>query len=79
MAVFIDGCYWHGCPEHYRRPASNVDYWDDKVVRNRARDAETTTRLEADGWTVLRYWEHESPAEVALKVAQMVAPKAKRS
>lgn len=72
VAVFIDGCYWHGCPVHYRSPASNVDYWSAKIARNRARDIETTEHLRADGWTVLRFWAHEDPAEVAKAVTRAI-------
>lgn len=65
LAVFIDGCFWHGCPDHYQRPASNREYWDLKVVENRSRDAETDLRLGAAGWKVIRRWEHEEPSRVA--------------
>lgn len=68
VAVFIDGCYWHGCPEHYIEPASNVDYWRPKIARNRERDEETTAALTAAGWHVLRFWSHEDPAEVAATI-----------
>ncbi len=70
VAVFIDGCFWHGCPEHHTTAKRNATYWADKVEANRARDAETNDVLRAAGWTVLRYWEHESPDEV---VADIVA------
>lgn len=59
IAVFIDGCFWHGCPVHATRPKRNSDYWVPKLQRNAERDLETTSRLEALGWTVLRFWEHE--------------------
>ena len=59
VAVFIDGCFWHGCPAHYQRPVSNRGYWDEKVLRNRARDVETSSVLADKGWKVLRFWEHE--------------------
>lgn len=59
VAVFIDGCFWHGCPDHYQRPIRNQVYWDAKVVANRARDQATTLLLEELGWVVLRFWEHE--------------------
>lgn len=72
VAVFIDGCYWHGCPEHYIEPASNVDYWRPKIARNRERDAETTAALTAAGWHVLRFWSHEDPGEVAARIAREV-------
>lgn len=72
VALFIDGCFWHGCPEHYRRPGSNVPYWDAKVQRNAARDREVDELLAAAGWTVVRAWEHEDPAEVADRVEAVV-------
>jgi DNA mismatch endonuclease (patch repair protein) len=72
VAVFIDGCYWHGCPEHYIEPASNVEYWRPKIARNRERDAETTAALTSAGWRVLRYWSHEDPARVAQQIAATV-------
>ena len=61
VAVFVDGCYWHGCPEHHTQPATNAEYWADKIAGNVDRDAETTDYLEGAGWTVLRFWEHEDP------------------
>jgi DNA mismatch endonuclease, patch repair protein len=59
VAVFVDGCFWHGCPEHGRREhAVNGWYWPAKIERNRRRDVETTAKLEAAGWSVVRVWEH---------------------
>ncbi|MFF7599903.1 very short patch repair endonuclease [Streptomyces mirabilis] len=72
LAVFIDGCYWHGCPEHYTPPKTNPGYWSDKVTRNVIRDRDTDKRLREAGWTVLRFWEHESPDDCALKIAATV-------
>jgi DNA mismatch endonuclease (patch repair protein) len=72
VAVFVDGCFWHGCPEHYRRPGSNVDYWDAKVLRNMTRDAEVDRVLVDAGWIVVRAWEHENPVEVADRVESLV-------
>jgi DNA mismatch endonuclease (patch repair protein) len=72
VAVFIDGCYWHGCPEHFSMPATNFEYWSGKIGRNRARDLETTALLEARGWLVLRFWEHEPPIAVAERIAELV-------
>ncbi len=72
VAVFIDGCFWHGCPEHFTMPAVNRAFWSDKIDRNRQRDLEATATLEARGWTVLRAWEHEDPASVAGRVAHAV-------
>ncbi len=74
VAVFIDGCFWHGCPEHHRLPATNSSYWGPKIVRNMERDRDTTAALEAAGWTVLRFWEHESPAKAADLVESTVRP-----
>jgi len=66
VAVFIDGCFWHGCPEHGRSTFNhNVDYWPEKIATNKARDAETNDRLSHAGWWVLRFWEHEDPIAVA--------------
>ncbi|MBX0301097.1 very short patch repair endonuclease [Cryobacterium sp. 1639] len=65
IAVFIDGCFWHGCPDHYQRPTLNQGYWDQKVAGNMVRDRDTIERLTTEGWTVLRFWEHEDPVAVA--------------
>lgn len=59
VAVFIDGCFWHKCPAHYREPKSNREYWIPKMERNRERDKEVTARLRGEGWRVVRVWEHE--------------------
>jgi len=62
VLLFVDGCYWHGCPKCYRRPSSHTEYWDAKVRRNRARDRKTAARLKRAGWRVLRIWEHQLSA-----------------
>lgn len=73
VAVYVDGCFWHGCPEHGNRPPkTNQWYWPDKIARNRARDADTDERLREAGWQVVRVWEHDDPAEVARRVATAV-------
>ncbi|MFI0962364.1 very short patch repair endonuclease [Streptomyces sp. NPDC021080] len=72
VAVFIDGCYWHGCPEHYVSPKTNPGYWSDKVARNMARDRDTNERLRAAGWLVLRFWEHEPAEECSEAIRQAV-------
>jgi DNA mismatch endonuclease, patch repair protein len=59
VAVFVDGCFWHACPIHGVAPKSNADFWRAKIGRNKARDAEVNGLLKAEGWTVLRVWEHE--------------------
>ena len=63
LAVFIDGCFWHGCPRHFRAPASNADFWSAKISRNRQRDREVGRALRARGWKVIRVWEHEMRSE----------------
>jgi DNA mismatch endonuclease (patch repair protein) len=73
VAVYVDGCFWHGCPEHGNRPASNQAYWAPKLAGNRARDIDTDRRLRAAGWEVVRVWEHEDPTEAATRVRELVA------
>ncbi|MFJ1585954.1 very short patch repair endonuclease [Streptomyces sp. NPDC088197] len=72
IAVFLDGCFWHGCPAHATRPKSNAEWWREKLDRNMERDLETTSQLSGEGWTVLRFWEHEDPLAVAEHVAEVV-------
>jgi DNA mismatch endonuclease (patch repair protein) len=72
VIVLVDGCFWHGCPEHHRAPKTHSDYWDAKLARNRARDTRVTQVLEGAGWTVLRFWEHEPPDQVATQVAARI-------
>jgi DNA mismatch endonuclease (patch repair protein) len=79
IAIFVDGCFWHGCPEHATWPKQNAEFWRQKSEVNRLRDAATNSRLLDVGWTVLRFWEHESPIRGTETVAQTVAmAKAKR-
>jgi DNA mismatch endonuclease (patch repair protein) len=71
VAVFIDGCFWHGCPDHYVRPRSSEEFWSRKLVENCRRDCDQTKRLEALGWRVCRVWEHEvfeTPANVVQRI-----------
>jgi DNA mismatch endonuclease (patch repair protein) len=72
IAVFVDGCFWHGCPEHSRPTKSHTKWWAEKIDANRRRDAETTALLEQAGWAVLRVWEHEDPATAADRVEAAV-------
>jgi DNA mismatch endonuclease (patch repair protein) len=73
VAVFVDGCFWHGCPSHGTQPRSNPDYWRLKLARNIERDREVDQRLHAAGWTVVRLWEHEHPLESLPKVRGALA------
>jgi DNA mismatch endonuclease, patch repair protein len=72
VAVFIDGCYWHGCPNHYVPPKTNSGYWSNKVAGNMARDRNTDELLTKAGWLVLRFWEHESSTACADQIAATV-------
>jgi len=75
VAVFCDGCFWHGCAVHGRRPTvRNAAYWVPKIEGNMARDVRQTVALEKLGWTVLRFWEHESPDAIADWIAAVVTP-----
>lgn len=73
IAIFVDGCFWHGCPEHATWPKQNAEFWRQKIEANRLRDTDTNSRLLDVGWTVLRFWEHESPIEATETVVQTVA------
>lgn len=68
LAVYVDGCFWHGCPEHHVRPRANSDWWGWKIERNQARDADTDRELAEAGWDVLRLWEHVPADEAADRV-----------
>lgn len=68
LAVLIDGCFWHGCPDHYRPATTRAEFWRMKIEDNVARDVDTDERLRAAGWTVLRFWEHEDPISVVLAI-----------
>lgn len=72
VAVFLDGCFWHGCPEHLRPAKINEEFWNSKIAANRERDQETDRRLKAAGWTVIRIWEHEDPDTAAHRVAAAI-------
>ncbi|MFK4100857.1 very short patch repair endonuclease [Streptomyces sp. NPDC019531] len=72
IAIIVNGCFWHGCPEHTTQPRAHVEWWQVKLAKNMARYVETTEHLTAAGWTVLRFWEHESPEHIADQVAACV-------
>lgn len=73
LAVFIDGCFWHGCPAHGTTPKSNTDFWSQKIKRNIERDADTRRQLAEAGWLGLQVWEHEDPQQAAAEIASLVA------
>lgn len=72
LAIFIDGCFWHGCPKCFVEPRSNIEYWSSKIERNKKRDKAVNTELKRLGWTVLRFWEHslKRPKLVLKKLQQ---------
>lgn len=72
VAVFVDGCFWHGCPEHGTTPKANADWWKEKIKANQQRDQNTDRRLHELGWDSIRVWEHEAPAEVAHWIADLL-------
>ncbi|WP_164701493.1 very short patch repair endonuclease [Modestobacter sp. KNN46-3] len=75
VAVFVDGCFWHACPLHFSPPRQNTDYWGPKITRNVERDRRYDEALRADGWTVVRVWEHQ-PVQAALEeVESAVGPR----
>ncbi|UXF67771.1 very short patch repair endonuclease [Rhodococcus qingshengii] len=68
VAVFVDGCFWHSCPQHATFPKNNAQWWTDKLAANVVRDRDTDARLAEQGWTVIRVWEHEDPLVAAERV-----------
>ena len=73
LCVFVDGCFWHACPDHFAPPKSNRDWWTEKIAANVERDRRQTEVLQRLGWTVLRFWEHElTPACVARAADQLM-------
>jgi DNA mismatch endonuclease, patch repair protein len=73
VAVEVDGCFWHGCPSHGTRPATNSTYWNQKIDRNIARDRARDASLERAGWVLIRVWEHEDPEAAAKRIAAVLA------
>lgn len=76
LAVFIDGCFWHGCPDHGTLPKSNSGWWSAKLQANSQRDRRTVETLRSRGWTVLRFWEHEDPDNVASTIRKHLMQRA---
>jgi len=75
VAVFVDGCFWHGCPEHRVSPKANRDWWESKIVRTIARDRRNDAALAEAGWTVIRIWEHDDPEAAAARIEAAVKDK----
>ncbi|WP_199809841.1 very short patch repair endonuclease [Streptomyces sp. NRRL S-455] len=72
VAVFLDGCFWHGCPKHHSTPLTHSAYWSNKIRGNQDRDRDTDAQLAAAGWLTIRVWEHEDPVQAAQLIAQSV-------
>jgi DNA mismatch endonuclease, patch repair protein len=72
VVIFVDGCFWHGCPLHGTTSVTNPEFWSSKISANQRRDADTNQQLRDSGWTVLRFWEHEQPTEAADQVEAVV-------
>jgi len=83
VCVFIDGCFWHGCPKHFQPPKINTEWWLEKVEDNRRRDKRKTLMLKKHGWLVLRYWEHDinqgNTIKIAKKICQVVSKRAHKA
>jgi DNA mismatch endonuclease (patch repair protein) len=79
LAVFVDGCFWHGCPKHGSLPESNRAFWARKLVQNRARDRFVRDALRKTGWNVLRIWQHELKPKNELRVVTRIRKRLARS
>lgn len=75
VAVFVDGCFWHRCPEHGTAPSANGEWWASKLDKNVERDRDTDRVLQAAGWSVIRVWEHTDPVDAARNIMQAIEQK----
>jgi DNA mismatch endonuclease (patch repair protein) len=73
VAVFVDGCFWHNCPQHRNIPATNSTWWKEKLEATKRRDRETDWLLKQSGWLPIRVWEHEDPVEAAAKIVEAIS------
>ncbi len=73
VAIFVDGCFWHCCPQHKSQPKANAEWWQAKLAANVRRDRDTDRRLRAAGWLVIRVWAHEAPERAARRVQRSLA------
>lgn len=78
VAVFVDGCFWHGCPIHGTQAKANAEFWDQKIKQNQERDKDTVVQLEATGWSVIRVWEHEDLKGTAQEIYDIVVKRKRR-
>jgi DNA mismatch endonuclease (patch repair protein) len=73
LCIFVDGCFWHGCPKHFRPPKTNTEWWLEKVKDNQERDTKKTKLIKNQGWVVLRYWEHEIEHGNVIRIATRIS------
>lgn len=78
VAIFVDGCFWHGCPLHATWPKENAAFWRSKILANQHRDRDTDERLHTEGWKVIRVWEHEDPKVAAARIARILERRRER-
>ncbi len=79
IVIFIDGCFWHKCPEHYKAPKTNKKFWNEKILKNTIRDKVVTRELENEGWKVLRFFEHEVKREYLDKTFKIIVKELKKA
>jgi len=72
VAIFVDGCFWHGCPKHGTQAKANAEFWKNKIKQNQIRDEDTNERLKKAGWKVVRVWEHENPEQASKKIYNII-------
>lgn len=72
VAIFVDGCFWHGCPIHGTQAKANAEFWKIKIKQNQIRDEDTNKRLKKAGWRVVRVWEHENPEKASQNIYKLV-------
>jgi DNA mismatch endonuclease, patch repair protein len=77
VAIFVDGCFWHGCPIHGTQAKANAGFWKNKIKQNQIRDEDTNKRLKKAGWRVVRVWEHENPEKAAKKINNIILKRKK--
>jgi len=78
VAIFVDGCFWHGCPIHGTQAKANAEFWKNKIKQNQERDADTNERLKKEGWKVVRVWEHEDSRKMSEKIYKIIAKRRRR-
>lgn len=76
VVVFVDGCFWHGCPDHGTDPKANREWWKNKIQKNKERDRRHNVALQAEGWKVVRVWEHEDPVKASDKIERALETRA---